>query len=66
MSNWIHVLFLKAATLALLEYPFVNLVIHGSNIFRRNFIDISVTFATPNCLPVPDLRNCLNMIYHDF
>ena len=45
MSNWIHVLFLKAATLALLEYPFVNLVIHVSNIFRRNFIDISVAVA---------------------
>ena len=45
MSNWIHVLFLKAATLALLEYPFVNSVIDGNNIIRRNFIDISVAVA---------------------
>jgi len=58
--------FLKAAVLALQEYPVVNSVIDGNEIVRRNFIDISVAVATPTGLLVPVLRNCQNMKFHDF
>ena len=58
--------FLKAATLALQEYPIVNSVIDGNEIIKRNFIDISVAVATPNGLLVPVLRNCQAMKFHDF
>ena len=58
--------FLKAATLALQEYPIVNSVIDGSNIVKRNYIDISVAVATPTGLMVPVLRNCQKMKFHDF
>lgn len=58
--------FLKAATLALQEYPVVNSVIDGNEIVRRNFVDISVAVATPTGLLVPVLRNCQNMKFHDF
>ena len=58
--------FLKAATLALQEYPVVNSVIDGNEIVRRNFVDISVAVATPPGLLVPVLRNCQNMKFHDF
>ena len=58
--------FMKAATLALQEYPVVNSVIDGNEIVRRNFVDISVAVATPTGLLVPVLRNCQNMKFHDF
>lgn len=58
--------FLKAATLALQEYPIVNSVIDGNEIIKRNFIDISVAVATPTGLLVPVLRNCQAMKFHDF
>jgi len=58
--------FLKAATLALQEFPVVNSVIDGNEIVRRNFVYISVAVATPNGLLVPVLRNCQNMKFHDF
>lgn len=58
--------FLKAATLALQEYPVVNSAIDKEEIIRRNFIDISVAVATPKGLLVPVLRNCQNMKFHDF
>ena len=58
--------FLKAATLALQEYPLVNSVIDGKDIVKRNYIDISIAVATPTGLLVPVLRNCQNMKFHDF
>lgn len=58
--------FLKAATMALSEFPAVNSVIDGTDIVRRNFVDISVAVATPTGLLVPVLRNCQNMKFHDF
>jgi 2-oxoglutarate dehydrogenase E2 component (dihydrolipoamide succinyltransferase) len=58
--------FLKAATMALTEYPAVNSVIDGAEIVRRNFVDISVAVATPTGLLVPVLRNCQAMKFHDF
>lgn len=57
--------FLRAATLALQEYPVVNSVIDGNEIVRRNFIDISVAVATPTGLMVPVLRNCQNLKFHE-
>lgn len=57
--------FVRAATLALQEYPVVNSVIDGNEIVRRNYIDMSVAVATPTGLLVPVLRNCQNMKFHD-
>jgi pyruvate/2-oxoglutarate dehydrogenase complex dihydrolipoamide acyltransferase (E2) component len=57
--------FIKAATLALQEYPVVNSVIDGNEIVRRNYVDISVAVATPTGLMVPVLRNCQNMKFHE-
>ena len=58
--------FLKAATLALQEYPIVNSVIDGNNIVKRNYVDISVAVATLTGSMVTVLRNCQNMKFHDF
>ena len=58
--------FMKAATLALQEYPVVNSVIDGNEIVKRNYVDISVAVATPTGLLVPVLRNCQNMKFHQF
>ena len=57
--------FIKAATLALQEYPVVNSVIDGNEIVRRNFVDISIAVATPTGLMVPVLRNCQNLKFHE-
>ena len=57
--------FLRAATLALQEYPVVNSVIDGTEIVKRNFVDISVAVATPTGLMVPVLRNCHQMKFHE-
>lgn len=57
--------FVRAATLALQEYPIVNSVIDGNEIVRRNYVDISVAVATPTGLLVPVLRNCQNMKFQD-
>ncbi len=57
--------FMRAATLALQEYPVVNSVIDGNEIVKRNYVDISVAVATPNGLMVPVLRNCQNLKFHE-
>lgn len=57
--------FIKAATLALQEYPVVNSVIEGNEIIRRNYINISIAVATPTGLMVPVLRNCQNLKFHE-
>lgn len=57
--------FLRAATLALEEYPVVNSVIDGTEIVRRNYVDISVAVATPTGLMVPVLRDCQNKGFHE-
>lgn len=56
--------FLRAATLALQEYPVVNSVIDGTDIVKRNFVDISIAVATPTGLMVPVLRNCHQLKFH--
>lgn len=57
--------FIKAATLALQEYPVVNSVIDGNEIVKRNFVDISIAVATPTGLMVPVLRNCQSLKFHE-
>ena len=57
--------FIKAATLALQEYPVVNSVIDRNEIVRRNFVDISIAVATPTGLMVPVLRNCQSLKFHE-
>ena len=57
--------FLRAATLALQEYPVVNSVIDGKDIVKRNYVDISVAVATPTGLMVPVLRNCNSLKFHE-
>ncbi len=56
--------FMRAATLALEEYPVANSVIDGTDIVKRNYVDISVAVATPTGLMVPVLRNCQNLKFH--
>ena len=57
--------FMRAAVLALQEYPVVNSVIDGNEIVRRNFVDISLAVATPTGLMVPVLRDCQNKKFHE-
>jgi 2-oxoglutarate dehydrogenase E2 component (dihydrolipoamide succinyltransferase) len=57
--------FVRAATLALQEFPIVNSVIDGNEIVRRNYIDMSVAVSTPTGLLVPVLRNCQNLKFQD-
>ncbi len=57
--------FLRAATLALQEYPIVNSVLDGKEIVKRNFVDISVAVATPTGLMVPVIRDCQNKKFHE-
>lgn len=57
--------FIKAATLALQEYPVVNSVIDGNEIVRRNYVDMSIAVATPTGLMVPVLRDCQNKKFHE-
>ena len=56
---------MRAAVLALQEYPVVNSVIDGNEIVRRNFVDISLAVATPTGLMVPVLRDCQNKKFHE-
>jgi 2-oxoglutarate dehydrogenase E2 component (dihydrolipoamide succinyltransferase) len=58
--------FLKAATMALEEYPIVNAVIDGDDIVYRDYIDISVAVAAKTGLMVPVIRNCENKKFHEF
>jgi 2-oxoglutarate dehydrogenase E2 component (dihydrolipoamide succinyltransferase) len=59
-------IFLRAATIALMEMPTVNSVIEGNNIIYRDFIDISVAVSTPTGLMVPVIRNCESKSFADF
>lgn len=59
-------IFLKAATMALMEMPSVNSVIDGDNIIYRDFVDISVAVSTPTGLMVPVIRNCETKSFSDF
>lgn len=49
--------FMKASSIALLEYPNVNSSIEGENMIFYNYTDISVAVSTPKGLMVPVVRN---------
>merc|ERR1712241_252671 len=57
--------FVKASAYALTQQPTVNAVIEGTDIVYRDYVDISVTVATPKGLVVPVLRNVQDMNYTD-
>ena len=57
--------FIRAATLALQEYPVVNSVIDGKDIVRRNYVDMSIAVATPTGLMVPVIRDCQSLKFHE-
>ncbi len=49
--------FMKASSVALLEFPNVNSMIDGENLVTYNFTDISVAVSAPKGLMVPVVRN---------
>jgi len=50
--------FLKAAVMALKEFPAVNAEIDGEDIVYKNHYDIGVAVSTPQGLVVPVVRDC--------
>jgi 2-oxoglutarate dehydrogenase E2 component (dihydrolipoamide succinyltransferase) len=57
--------FVKAATLALREYPAVNGRIDGTDIVTHNYCDIGVAVSTDRGLIVPVLRDADRMSFAD-
>lgn len=49
--------FLKACSVALLEYPRVNAMMDGENLVTYDYADISVAVSAPKGLMVPVIRN---------
>ena len=49
--------FVKAASVALMEYPRVNAFIDNEEIVYHNFVDISIAVSSPKGLVVPVVRN---------
>lgn len=49
--------FMKASSVALLEFPNVNSMIDGENLVTYDFADISVAVSAPKGLMVPVVRN---------
>ena len=50
--------FVKASAGAIVENPVVNALIDGTEIVRRNYVDINVSIATSHGVISPVLRNC--------
>lgn len=50
--------FIKAAVLALTEYPEVNAYLDGEDLVYRNYYDISIAVSTEKGLVVPVVRDC--------
>ncbi|MBN1949937.1 MAG: 2-oxoglutarate dehydrogenase complex dihydrolipoyllysine-residue succinyltransferase [Bacteroidales bacterium] len=57
--------FVKASTIALMEFPKVNSQIDGDNIVIPDFVDISIAVQTDKGLMVPVLRNTETMSLAD-
>lgn len=53
--------FMKAASVALQEFPNVNSMIEGENLITFEYTDISVAVSAPKGLMVPVVRNVENM-----
>ena len=58
-------IFVKAATLALKEFPGVNAEIDGTDVIYKNYYDIGVAVSTPQGLVVPVLRDADQMSFAD-
>ncbi|MEM6903184.1 MAG: 2-oxoglutarate dehydrogenase complex dihydrolipoyllysine-residue succinyltransferase, partial [Pseudomonadota bacterium] len=50
--------FVKAAVVALKEFPAVNAEIEGDDVVYKDYYDIGVAVSTPNGLVVPVVRDC--------
>ncbi len=50
--------FVKAAVVALKDFPAVNAEIEGDDVVYKNYYDIGVAVSTPNGLVVPVVRDC--------
>lgn len=57
--------FIKAAIVALKEFPAVNAEIQGDEIVYKNYYDIGVAVGTPTGLVVPILRDADQMSFAD-
>jgi 2-oxoglutarate dehydrogenase E2 component (dihydrolipoamide succinyltransferase) len=57
--------FIKAAIVALKEFPAVNAEIQGDEIVYKNYYDIGVAVGTPTGLVVPVLRDADQMSFAD-
>ncbi|HJO86742.1 MAG TPA: 2-oxo acid dehydrogenase subunit E2, partial [Rhodospirillales bacterium] len=57
--------FVKAAIVALKEFPAVNAEIQGDEIVYKNYYDIGVAVGTPTGLVVPVLRDADQMSFAD-
>ena len=53
--------FMKAASVALQEFPIVNSMIDGENLVTFEYTDISIAVSAPKGLMVPVVRNVENM-----
>ena len=50
-------IFMKACSIALMEFPQVNAQIDGEEILFNDFVDISIAVSTPRGLVVPVIKN---------
>ncbi len=57
--------FVKAATLALREFPVINSRMEATEIIEPHYIDIGVAVATPKGLVVPSLKNADTLSFHE-
>ncbi len=53
--------FIKAAAVALKQFPIVNSMIEGEEIITPNYVDIAVAVQTPKGLMVPVIRGVENL-----
>lgn len=57
--------FVKAATMALQEWPAVNAMIDGEEMVYNEFYDVSIAVSTPKGLVVPVIRNADKLPFSD-
>jgi len=57
--------FVRAACIALKEWPSINAEIYGEELIYKNFYNIGVAVGTPNGLVVPVLKNADDMRFSD-
>lgn len=57
--------FVRAAALALHDYPEVNAELNGTDIIYRNYCDVSIAVSVPQGLVVPVLRDAQQLNFAD-